>query len=146
MSSVVCKRCGGAVVRRGFMYGYQRYGCKACGCHFTLAPAKRLTPAHKALAVLLYGAHKASYRGLAKLFGVSDVTIYRWVCAYAKALPEPVVRGDVTELELDEMWHFVGKKNGSAGFGRLMTVRLDAVWPGWSDVVTRRPAGNSGNK
>jgi IS1 family transposase len=64
----------------------------------------------KALAVLLYGRGKASYGFIAKLFGVTPVSVMRWFKEISGRLPQPVVDSTLREVEFDEMWHFLHKK------------------------------------
>jgi insertion element IS1 protein InsB len=91
---VSCKRCAGAAfVKNGTVRGHQRYLCKACGRNFTATPERGKPEAMKALAVLLYAMGNASQGMIAKLLGVSHVTVYRWLRAAGEAAPEPVERG-----------------------------------------------------
>src|SRR3954471_6046206 len=98
--------------------GHQRYRCKACGCNFTATPERGKPEAMKALAVLLYAMGNASQGMIAKLSGVSHVTVYRWRRAAGEAAPEPAGEPSSEVVQIDEMWHFVnGKKQGSAVAG-----------------------------
>ena len=111
---LTCKRCGSAsYVKHGFVRGFQRYRCKTCGFHFTATPKRGRSEATKALAVLLYSFGKASFRWLGKLLGVSGVSTYKWVRQAAETLPEPEVREEIREMELDELWHFLHAKKTS---------------------------------
>ena len=120
MTGIHCKRCESkSFVKSGFVRGHQRYRCRNCGCHFTDTPLRGKPAAMKALAVLLYAMGNASYGMIARLFGVSEVAVLKWIRKEALALPEPTVPADVEIVELDEMWHFVnGKKQmlGLEGF------------------------------
>ena len=49
-------------------------------------------------------------------------------------------------MELDEMWHFVGKKNESDGYGSLFVVLQKESLPLQWVVVERKPGGNFGKK
>jgi len=62
----------------------------------------------KALAVLLYSTGKASYGFIAKLFNVSRTAELKWIRNIG--IPEPKIDGEVKELQIDEMWHFIVKK------------------------------------
>jgi transposase len=97
------------------------------------------------LAVLLYSFGKASFRWLGKLFSVSAVSAYKWVRQAAEALPEPEVREEIREMELDELWHFLHAKKTSVGFGKPMIVTHGVVSPGWWVAVIMLPLGDSGN-
>ena len=94
---------------------------------------------------MLYTLGKASFRWLGKLFRVSDVSVYRWVRQAAEALPEPQVREEIREMELDELWHFLHAKKTSVGFGKPMIVTHGIVSPGRWVAVIVLPFGDSGN-
>jgi transposase-like protein len=141
-----CKRCGSpSFVKHGFVRGHQRYRCRSCGYNFTATPKRGRSEATKALAVLLYSFGKASFRGLGKLRNVSAVSTYKWVRQAAEALPEPDVREEIQEMELDELWHFLQAKKTRVGFGKPMIVTHGVVSPGWGVVVIMLPWGDSGN-
>lgn len=141
-----CKRCGSAsFVKHGFVRELQRYRCKTCGFHFTATPKRGRSEATKALAVLLYSLGKAGFRWLGKLLGVSGVSIYKWVRQAAEALPEPEVREEIREMELDELWHFLHAKKTSVGSGKPMIVANGIVSPGWWVAVIMLRLSTSGN-
>lgn len=52
------------------------------------------------------------FRGISRLTGVSPATVMRWVNALADRIDisQPAEDRRVAIMELDEMWHFVGKK------------------------------------
>lgn len=52
------------------------------------------------------------FRGISRLTGVSPATVMRWVKALADRIDisQPAEDRRVAIMELDEMWHFVGKK------------------------------------
>ena len=132
MNELSCKRCGGgSYVMNGVVRGHQRYKCRDCGCNFTDTPPRGKPPAMKALAVLLYGMGNASYGMIARLLGVSEVSVYKWVKAEAAALPEPEVPADVEIVQLDEMWHFVNGKKTSVGSGGPLIRSTGEPWPGF---------------
>jgi hypothetical protein len=97
------------------------------------------------LAVLLYSFGKASFRWLGKLLNVSAVSTYKWVRQAAESLPEPEVREEIQEMELDELWHFLHAKKTSVGFGKPMIVANGVVSPGWWVAVIMLPLAGSGN-
>src|SRR5690348_16703756 len=113
-----CKRCGSEEhVKNGFMKGPQRYRCKACGLNFTDAPPRRMPLRVEVTAVLLYLSGLSMNR-TAKLLGVSTPSVMTWIEQFAKAYaqkPEP--EGRAVVVELDEMWHFLGRNRAYAGAG-----------------------------
>ncbi|ODS42843.1 MAG: hypothetical protein MSIBF_06120 [Candidatus Altiarchaeales archaeon IMC4] len=115
----VCKKCGGTkCVKSGKVRNKQRYNCKLCGYNFVLVDKReKVGPEGKALAVLLYSTGKASYGFIAKLFNVSRPAVLKWIRTIGKGLTEPSVDGEIKEVEIDEMWHFLNKKNEKYGSG-----------------------------
>src|SRR3954449_3160714 len=165
---VSCKRCAGAAfVKNGTVRGHQRYLCKACGCNFTATPERGKPEAMKALAVLLYAMGNASQGMIAKLLGVSHVTVYRWLRAAGGAAPEragaaaaspvgvygwlraaggaaPEPAGEPSSgvVQIDEMWHFVNGKKTRFGSGGPTTLWHGEPWPGSWVGVMMRPAAD----
>ena len=141
-----CKRCNSRdAVKRGFVRHKQRYQCKECGYHFVSGDGrvKADLPVKKALAVILYSLGKASFGMLGKLFGRSRSLTYRWIVEEAAKLPDPVVPGDIREMEFDEMWHFIGSKKTSGGLSRRWIVAHGELLPGWSAIVMLQPSEGS---
>ncbi|MGH3804669.1 MAG: IS1/IS1595 family N-terminal zinc-binding domain-containing protein, partial [Pseudonocardiaceae bacterium] len=130
MTEIHCKRCGSvAFVKNGIARGHQRYRCGDCGCNFTDTPSRGKPPAMKALAVLLYAMGNASFGMIARLFGVSNVAVLKWVRQEAAALPEPTTPATVEIVQLDEMWHFVDGKKTGAGSGKPSIRSRGEPWP-----------------
>src|ERR1700753_4123521 len=118
MGGIVCKRCHGTdYVKRGTVRNLQRYQCKACGCNFTDTEPRGKPVAMKALALLLYAMGNMSFCGIGRLLKVSDVSVLRWWRAAALALREPEMPADVELVNLDEMYHFIKKRQIKYGFG-----------------------------
>ena len=89
MTEIHCKSCGSVTfVKNGFVRGQQRYRCRACGCNFTNTPLRGKPAAMKALAILLYAMGNMSFLGIARILGVSDVAVMKWVRAEAQSLPD----------------------------------------------------------
>ena len=103
MAGVHCKRCGSlAFVRNGIVRGHQRYRCSDCGYDFTDTPPRGKPPAMKALAILLYAMGNASLGMIARLLGVSNVAVLKWVRQEAMTLPEPTTPAEVEIVQIDE--------------------------------------------
>jgi transposase len=143
---IMCKHCGTRnAVKHGQARGKQRYRCKRCHRHFVEGDerVKASLGVKKALAVVLYSLSKTSFGMLGKIFGVSRSLTYRWIREEAEALPNPVVPGDIKEMEFDEMWHFIGSKKTSSGSSRRWIVAQGELWPGLQAVVILRRSGGS---
>ena len=115
---IECKHCkSNKTTKNGIVRKKQRYKCKECGYNFVQGNAyscpKKL--AKKALVVMLYSLGRTSYSKLAKIFGVTNGTIHNWVTEAANGLSAPVVSDEITEIEFDEMWHYIVKKTKSVG-------------------------------
>jgi transposase len=121
---IVCKRCGSNhYVNNGIVRNKQRYKCKDCGCNFIAGDNRgKIKIEAKALSLLMYGSGKASYGMIAKLFNVTRPAVYHWIKTFSKLLPEPIVNTDVKEVQIDEMWHFINKKNKKYGYSEPWTV------------------------
>src|SRR4051794_16725009 len=106
-----CKGCGSeGHVKNGFMRGKQRYRGKACGLNSTDTPPRGMPLRVKGEAVLLYLSGLSMNR-TAKLLGVSTPSVQAWIERFAEVYaqkPEP--EGRAVVVELDEMWHFLGRK------------------------------------
>ena len=147
MDEIRCKRCGAAeYVRNGMARGMQRYRCEACGYNFTMTPPRGKPPGMKALALLLYAMGNLSFRGIARLLRVSDVTVLTWVRDAAHRLPEPSVPEGAVIITFDEMWHFLEKKLGNFGFGARTIPLATAPSPGYWVAVTTKPSGGSSTR
>ena len=88
----------------------------------------------------MYGMMKSSYGRIAKLFNTSRKTVQGWIVAAGQRLPEVEVPETVTDIELDEMWHFIQSKKENSGSGRRWIVTRGAPSPGLSVIVMLKPA------
>ena len=133
-----CKNCAAErVVKNGIVAGKQRYQCKICGCNFREGDARtnEKIAARKALCILLYAMAKASFRTMGKILNTDHSLVYRWIRAFGESLPEPDVSGQISHMQFDEMWHFVGSKKENFGSSKPLTVAHGKLWPGCSAVV-----------
>lgn len=134
MTDIHCKSCGSLeYVRNGFVRGHQRYRCKSCGFNFT-------NTALKAFGTVLYGMCGVSMNKIAKMFGVSDVAVLKWVRKEAKLLGDPAPHAESDIVMIDEMWHFVNGKKTKFGSGAPLTGKRVALSDGsWALVVIVQP-------
>jgi len=58
---------------------------------------------------------KGSFRMLGRILDTDHTLVYRWIRKFGEALPEPVVGGNITEMEFDERGHFIGQKKEVMG-------------------------------
>ena len=143
---VKCKNCeSGCIVKNGKTREKQRYRCKECGYNFVEGDGRtneKIT-AKKAMCVLLYSLSKASYSMLAKIFDTWPSLVYRWIKEAGAKLPDQEVSGQISQMEFDEMWHFIGNKKTNFGSSKLLTVAHGELLPGCSAIVILQPSVDS---
>ncbi len=100
----------------------------------------------KALCVLFYSLGKGSYNMLGKLFNRNRSLIYRWIREAGINTDEPALDGEITQIEFDEMWHFIQSKKENFGSSRPLTAAVGALSPGFSVVVIAQRSGDSTTK
>src|SRR5215210_4463267 len=108
-----CPHCGreNYVVKAGLnRTGTQRMRCQSCKRYFTPQPKpKGYDEATKEQAVRMY-LEGNSFRGVAKVLRVSDVSVLNWVNAHAASLPQQVTDvAPAANVETDELFSFIGK-------------------------------------
>ena len=147
MTDIICKRCQATdYVKNGIVRGLQRYRCHACGCNFTATKPRGKPAAVKALATLLYAMGNMSFCGIARLLNVSDVAVLKWIRHEALKLPEPKMPADVDVVMLDEMHHFLKKRQKSYGFGERLILSSGELYPGFWVGVMMQPVKNTSTK
>ena len=143
---VKCKNCeSGCIVKNGKTREKQRYRCKECGYNFVEEDGRtnEKIAAKKAMCVLLYSLSKASYSMLAKIFDTWPSLVYRWIKEAGAKLPDQEVSGQISQMEFDEMWHFIGNKKTNFGSSKLLTVAHGELLPGCSAIVILQPSVDS---
>jgi len=140
-----CKRCDSInTVHNGKVRNKQRFKCKDCGYNFVVGDDRgKIRPEAKVLALLLYGSCKASYGMIARLFNVSRTAVLYWIRTMGKSLPEPIVDTKVEEVQIDEMWHFINKKNKKYGYGEPWIVLETELSDGVLAIVMLKRLENS---
>lgn len=141
-----CKRCHSEnIVKNGLVREQSRYRCKDCQYNF-IAGDRRVKDSvaiKKALSVILYSLGKASFGMLAKIFGDSRSLTYRWIKEEAAKIKEPIIEGEIKEIEFDEMWHFIQSKKTKNGLSKPWIVATGELLPGLSVVVMLQPLSDS---
>jgi transposase len=77
---------------------------------------------------------------LGRILNINHTIVYRWIRELGASLPEPDIPGDITEMEFDEMWHFIGKKKTNFGSSKQLIVAHGEPWDGCSAIVILRPS------
>ncbi len=113
-------------VKNGVVNSVQRYQCKDCHYQWTRTTPQGCPPEQKTLAVLLY-CHGISMNAISKLFQVSATAVLKWIrTSVQKLASKPTLSpGTRVVLDLDEMWHYIGKKKINFGYGKHSTETQD---------------------
>ena len=133
-----CKNCKSVkVVKSGIVRNKQRYKCKECGYNFVIGDERTSEKiiGLKALCVLFYSLGKGSYNMLGKLFNRNRSLIYRWIREAGINTEEPEINGEITQIEFDELWHFIQSKKTNFGLSKPLTVVTGELSHGFSVVV-----------
>jgi transposase-like protein len=118
----VCPRCRGTgCVRFGKARGYQRWRCQDCRRTWNELLGTPLFHLHTSLPeivrAILVVVHRGSLRAAEEQTGHNYDTIAEWIKrigAHAEAVTKLLVRDlNLSEVEVDEFWSFVGKKGGT---------------------------------
>ena len=149
---IVCNKCSSdSNVKNGFMNGKQRYLCHGCGSNFTLNDRRRISADKKKLAIHMY-LEGLGFSSIARVLEISDVIVLKWVEKIASIVEEVRKQDKISKkaairvMELDEMWHYIGKKNESAGSGWLWIGTPEGSLPGSLALVAKKQARSSGKK
>lgn len=101
----------------------------------------------RALELYLEG---VGFRGIGRLLGVSNVAVLYWIRELGEKVEElrgnTVAETSCAVMELDEMWHYVQKKNKSFGSGSLMIGMADDQLPSNVEIVMIGPEKSSGKR
>jgi len=141
-----CRKCNSTnFVKSGYMNEKQRFRCKNCGCNFTEGDGRTndSTAVKIALAILLYTTARTSFRRIGKLLKVDHSLVHRWIKEAALALPEPTVADNITDIELDEMWHFIKAKKTNSGLSKQLTVVQGEPLHGLQAIVMLKQSESS---
>ncbi len=135
-----CWKCGSeAFVKNGFMAGAQRYKCKECGFQFTRETPHGKPMKDKILALILY-LSGLSMNAIAKIIGVSSQSVMRWIrMFYDKFISKNDINSEIEEIEVDEMYSYINKKNIQSGSGRLLIITLKNFSVGDVVIVVPKP-------
>lgn len=123
-----CTRCGYInKVKRGVVNGRQRYTCKDCGYHYTVAQKSTSKPdSVKRQALALYLVRKDSlgeglgFRSIGRILKVSHVSVYNWIKSYGSKLENISSETDIEVVEIDELHTYIGEKKTPVGYGLLL--------------------------
>lgn len=101
-------------------------------------------PERDNILALLFYLSGLSMQMTGKIIGVSTQTIMRWVkdgyYKYAKEHEELLKKVKFEEIEIDEMHHFIIKKNNQFGYGKLLTIQVELSSGGYVVIAVPKPS------
>lgn len=96
-------------------FGSQRYQCQNCQRRYCPTPKEQGYPEALRRQALQMYVEGINFRRIGRLLKVSHVSVMNWVKAASDQLPaEPPMPKQVTTIEEDELFTFVGKKKTSS--------------------------------
>ncbi|GAA3948422.1 IS1/IS1595 family N-terminal zinc-binding domain-containing protein [Hymenobacter algoricola] len=88
MSPPACPKCESKeATKSGVVGGRQRFKCKNCGYHFSVAKVGREVNTYYVIKALQLYVEGVSYREIERLLGVSHVSVMNWVKKYGMKAP-----------------------------------------------------------
>ena len=106
-----CPKCNATkIIKFGIVRQKQRFKCKECSFAFTTSEPRGKPLEYKVKALQLY-LEGLGLRAIGRFLGVSQVSVLKWIKQYSDNLSSAPKPDKVEVMELDEMWHFVEKKN-----------------------------------
>ena len=108
-----CPRCKASTRQHkiGFTAAQsQRYKCQHCQKKYTPEPKSRGYPKSlRKLALKMY-IEGINFRRIGRLLNVHHQSVINWVNAYAEELPDAPVPEKTEDVEMDELFTFIGSK------------------------------------
>ena len=110
---IICPTCGEKTRQHkiGFTKAQsQRYKCQHCDKKYTPEPKPRgYSKGLRKQALKMY-IEGINFRRIGRLLNVHHQSVINWVNAYAKELPEAPVPEQTEDVEMDELFTFIGSK------------------------------------
>lgn len=123
MKNPICPKCQHEKsIKSGVLQNRQRYRCKACGYHFTVAKVgKRIDDYYVTKALQLY-VEGVSYREIERLLGISHVSVMNWVKQNKVKRPQQTNYHPTYKiLTHSELVKFYSKSENLSGAGMIVT-------------------------
>jgi transposase-like protein len=113
-----CLRCGSEEnCKDGFAQSRQRYKCKKCNYHYTVAKKSDIkSPDTRRMAFEMY-LEGLGFRAIGRLLRISYGTVYQWIKNWDKQIELPRRNEQIEVVELDEMHTYVERKKTTDGYG-----------------------------
>lgn len=123
MTSATCPKCNSKeATKSGIIIDRQRFKCRQCGYHYTVAKVGReVNPYYVVKALQLY-IEGVSYREIERLLGVSHVSVMNWVKKYGVRAPrQPEYHPTYKILSQKELAEYFQKPENLKGAGLVVT-------------------------
>jgi insertion element IS1 protein InsB len=109
---ISCPKCRSHSIKKNgtTAQGKQRYRCKWCFRQFITDYSYQGCRPEVRNMILPMTMNGSGIRDISRVLKISINTVLKTIRKQVEAVSEPVVPDRVTELQIDEMWSFVGKK------------------------------------
>lgn len=143
LENPICPKCSSKTWKNGHVrkQNKQRFKCSKCHHQFVENPEIIVEPKpdwFKVLAQLLY-MMGMSMNSIARLLQVSTSSVLGWVRTFAQDNYSKPIPSSSIVMELDEMWHYIGSKKTSSGYGRLLIELQTNLLTGNAGIEVRIP-------
>ncbi|UOQ68166.1 IS1/IS1595 family N-terminal zinc-binding domain-containing protein [Hymenobacter volaticus] len=123
MAQLACPKCESKeATKSGVVGGRQRYKCKNCGYHYSVAKAGKEINSYYVIKALQLYVEGVSYREIERLLGVSHVSVMNWVKKYGMKAPRQTDYHPTYKiLNQKELNEFFQDTNNLKGAGLVVT-------------------------
>jgi transposase-like protein len=123
MTTPVCPKCDSTeATKSGVINERQRFRCRQCGYHYTVAKVGREVDSYYVIKALQLYIEGVSYREIERLLGVSHVSVMNWVKKYGvKAPRQPDYHPTYKILNHKELAEFFQQPGNLKGAGMVVT-------------------------
>ena len=134
-----CPKCGcRGLQKNGSVGGKAKKRCKGCGYQFTREKLLGVSTQTKKMAIHMY-LEGLGFRAIGRVLGVSNVAVLKWVRDAGNKIEQIHKEQDkphfTSVIEVDEMWHYIGKKNKNFGSGSLMIGKEEGLSTSSAEIV-----------
>ena len=123
MSQISCPKCESKeATKSGIVGGRQRFKCKSCGYHYSVAKTGKETNSYYVIKALQLYVEGVSYREIERLLGVSHVSVMNWVKKYDIKVPQnDMYHPTYKVLTHSELAEYMSKRENVEGAGMIIT-------------------------
>ena len=123
MNAPACPKCEATeATKSGVINERQRFRCRQCGYHYTVAKVGREVDSYYVIKALQLYIEGVSYREIERLLGVSHVSVMNWVKKYGvKAPRQPDYHPTYKILNHKELADFFQQPGNLKGAGMVVT-------------------------